>query len=120
MTHTKTVRAIRIQPGKKPEVIDLKADLESLQAEVDGYIEFFYPSEDGIVCIVNEEGKLLHLEPNRILYDEDGKAIDLIVGTLLIVGDGCGGDISDLTDEQIKSQIDYWSSPYADPKRLVR
>lgn len=119
MTHTKTVRAIRIQPGKKPEVIDLKTDLESLHAEVDGYIELFYPFENGIVCIVNEEGKLLNLEPNRILYDEDGKAIDLIVGNLLIVGDDCE-NFTDLTDEQIKYQIMYWSNLYADPRRLIR
>ena len=38
----------------------------------------------GLVC--NDEGKLIGLELNRGLQDEDGNLYDIMAGTFLVVG----------------------------------
>ena len=49
-----------LEPNKSAYVKEIGNDLDSMQEEVDGYIEIIYPFEDqyvGLVC--NEEGKLI-------------------------------------------------------------
>jgi hypothetical protein len=65
----KTLRVLRIEPGKTPEEKVIGADLESLQAEVGGLIECVYLEDDSIL-VCNEEGKLNGMEMNRRLGDD--------------------------------------------------
>lgn len=69
-----------IKPPGQPTVIqEVENSLKALQELVGGYIEpVCLPG--GICMIVNEEGKLLGLEPNFPLER------DLIVGTAVFVG----------------------------------
>ena len=99
------MKCIKIEPHKKPELVEVGSDLESLQKAVDGYIEVVYPWDDlvGIVC--NEEGKINGMELNRALTDEDGNIYDILAGPFLVVGltDDNFGDIpEDLVDKYLK------------------
>lgn len=68
------------RPGE-PAVVEPCFDntLEAFQNAVGGYIEVF-PIADKIVCICNEEGKLMGLPHNINILGED------LVGTLVICG----------------------------------
>ena len=47
-------------------------------------VHFFSIHPVGIIC--NEEGKLIGLEPNRVLRDEEGNTVDIIFGTFIVAG----------------------------------
>lgn len=67
------IRAIKIEPGQKPELVDLENELHALQDAVSigssyrGLIETLRV-EPGVTLLFNEEGKLLRLPPNMALY----------------------------------------------------
>lgn len=71
--------AIIKRPGQPAFRREISNTLEALQALVDGYIEAVN-LPGGIVMIVNEEGKILHLPINFHLN------YDLIHGTAVFVG----------------------------------
>jgi hypothetical protein len=77
-----------IEPRKKPYIKDIDSGLKSLQSEVGGYIEAIYPFKEKAAIVCNEEGKMNGLPLNRAIYDEDGKIVDIIAGTFMIVGLG--------------------------------
>ena len=69
-----------VEPKKSPYRKEIDGTLESLQKEVDGYIEAIYPFDDPVAIICDEEGKIKCKKFNRrIRYD-------VIAGTFLIVG----------------------------------
>jgi hypothetical protein len=84
-------------------------DYKKMQKAVGGLIERAYLSQEledmNIDAYVNEEGKLLDLQPSAVIYDksigdsEEG-LIDVIAGPILFVGhDGEGGTVG-LTETQ--------------------
>lgn len=92
------MKALKIEPGKAPERIDIHNELAALQDAVGGYIQVVYPDSHrpvGLVC--NEEGKCCGLELNRALY-QNGKPYDIIAGTFLVVGLSAE-DFTDLREE---------------------
>ena len=92
-----------VKPKKKPEVMEIEDTLESLQKMVGGYIEVVYPFDDPVGLIVNEEGKILKLPPDRALKDCNGKIYDIIFGDFLITG---------LTEENFGSLSDELIEKY--------
>lgn len=62
---------------------------------------------DDVIAIVNEEGKILGLEPNRRYGN------DILVGNIVLVGNGEEEFIS-LTEEQIKK----YSKMFYEPKQI--
>ena len=76
-----------VEPLKEPYAKEIDPGLESLQHEVDGYIESLGLDDDACI-ICNEEGKINGLELNRAIRDEKGKIADIIAGTFLVVGSG--------------------------------
>ena len=89
-----------VEPLKAPYEKEIDPGLESLQHEVDGYIEALSLDDDSFI-ICNEEGKINGLELNRAIRDERGRIADIIAGTFLVVGSG-EEDFISLTPEQIK------------------
>lgn len=81
--------------GQMPEVKEIKGTLESMQKIVGGYIECVGVF-DNILCVCNEEGKLLRLPPNFILNG------DIIVGDVFFCAGG-EEDFESLDDEQIQT-----------------
>jgi hypothetical protein len=101
---TKMLKALKIEPGKAPERIELADTLKAMQNIVGGNIELAMLDE--IVCLVcNEEGKLLGLEYNRSVGD------DIIAGTFFLVGDDGEGDFCSLTEEQFRQYESVFAQP---------
>ena len=81
------IKVLMIEPGKAPYVKEIDPGLGSLQHEVGGLIQAIYPSEEDMIAyVMNEEGKLMGLPPNRGLFDDDGDLYDIIVGNFMVVG----------------------------------
>lgn len=107
------MKALKIEPGKAPERIDIGNELEALQDAVGGYIQVLYPDQHrsvGLVC--NEEGKCMGLKPNRALY-RGGKPYDVIVGTFLVVG----VDEEDFTDLR-EEDAAYFEKLFHSPEKF--
>lgn len=75
-----------VEPLKAPYLKTISGELKSLQKEVGGLIDATYPFEDRVAVVLNDEGKLDGLMPNRGLYNHDGSLYDIIAGTFLVVG----------------------------------
>lgn len=88
------------------QIKDIENDYETMKEIVGGYIEPVY-LPNGIILIVNEEGKLMGL-PIVGLLEWEGKLQDTINGQCILCADG-GEDFTGLSDEQIailKDEID--------------
>ena len=108
---SKMIKTVLVEPGKKAKV----TEIENLQKIVGGYIECIYPFEDNVGIICNEEGKLIGLEPNRVLRDDNGNAVDIIFGTFIITG-LTEDDFGSLTDEQ----ANYYAELFRCPEIIMR
>lgn len=95
------IKVLRIKPEEVPEVVTIENNLKNLQKEVEGFIQIVYPFEEEVGIVCNEEGKINGLPLNRTIYNEEGQAIDIISGNMLIVGLG-EEDFRDLSPEEIK------------------
>ena len=77
------IKAIIKRPDEEfGHMTNISCTLENLQKIVGGHIETVYLG--GLILIVNEEGKLLGLEPNFRL--DQGAFADVILGTAIVVG----------------------------------
>lgn len=95
------MKVLKIEVGEPPVEKVIANELSALQAEVGGLIECVY-LENGCIAVVNEEGKINGMQPNRILGD------DIIFGPFFICGD-TGDDFCSLTDEQIQKYTDQFA-----------
>lgn len=106
----KTVKALMVEPNKHPCVVDLNTDLDSLQkavsigADYQGLIEFVW-LKDNVSLLLNEEGKLIGLEPNRRFYD------DILCGVFYVVAENDNGELISLTPEQQEHYTSMFYSP---------
>ncbi len=108
------MKVLVIKPGFVPYTQDIERGLDNLQELVMEndcrYIELFYPFNDSVACICNEEGKLYpFFEPNRAILDDYGNVQDVVYGTMVITGiSDVDGDLTSLTDEQIDRYTDHF------------
>ena len=109
MKETK-IKALKIEPGLHPYVVELSTDLDSLQKAVSigapdqGLIEFVYLG-DNVSVLCNEEGKLIGLEPNRRLGD------DILCGVFYVVAENEDGELMSLTP----AQKEHYSQLFEEP-----
>ena len=103
------IKALMIEPRKRPCVVELGNNLDSLQkavsigADYQGLIEFVY-LEDNVSVLLNEEGKLIGLEPNRRLGN------DILVGVFYVVAEDEEGNLVSLTSaQQNKYAKQFWN-----------
>lgn len=97
-----------VEPRKRPYMKNIDNSLTAMQELVDGCIKALYPYEDPVALVCNEEGKLLGLEQNRVLYDEDGIPCDIICGIFFVVGLG-EEDFSSLPKELAVKYLEvFW------------
>lgn len=83
------MRAMKYDPGKPAELIDIENELKPLQDAVGGHIETVHLTSE-LIIIADEEGLLKGKTPNRWG----------LVGTFLVVGDG-GEEFRGLTDTEV-------------------
>ena len=89
------IKILKVEPGKPPCVKEIANDFKASQAEVEGDIECV-GFGDGCVAIINAEGKINGMQPNRRNGD------DIICGPFFICGDTPDGDFISLTEQQIE------------------
>lgn len=82
------IKALKVEIGKTPRMVEIENDLKTLQGEVGGYIETMYPWDREVAIICNEEGKIIGLPLNRPIFTDDGDMVDVIAGDFLVVGLG--------------------------------
>lgn len=104
MSETK-VKAIVKEPGKEGEIKEVIIKLESLQKIVKGMIEIIpFPDIEGLDIILNEEGKLINLDPNILIPEYN----DMAVGPIIVLGfNEDEGDHRSLSEEEIKKVKEY-------------
>ncbi|RGE90876.1 DUF3846 domain-containing protein [Blautia sp. AM23-13AC] len=93
-----------VEPMKEPYVKKIDPDLHSLQAEVGGDIGATNPYSDPVALVCNDEGKLIGLDLNRGLRDENGEIYDIVAETFLVVGLG-EEDFSSLSRQRNKTSL---------------
>ena len=100
------IRAVIKYPGRDPEVIEQANTLRGYQKVVNGYIESvpFPGKEDDMDIIMNDEGKMVGLEPNIFIPEYR----DVFVGVLLAVGVTEDLTWRGLTDEEIRYAVGYF------------
>ncbi|MDR3766771.1 MAG: DUF3846 domain-containing protein [Butyricicoccus sp.] len=62
------MKILVVEPNKAPYGTDIPPTLENMQVLVGGLIQAVYPFEEPIALVCNDEGKLLGLPLNRVLY----------------------------------------------------
>ena len=101
---------LAVLPGKTPERMELDGSLESMQAFVGGTIQAVYPFPDPVAIVCNDEGKLLGLGYNRVLWDDDGNVYDILCGPFFICGLG-DEDFVSLSEELIEKYTQLFQHP---------
>jgi hypothetical protein len=91
MTKEKNIQAVIVEPNQEAKIVTIENSLKSFQSLVGGYIEKV-SFNDTLDMIINEEGKLIGLEPNF------ATKYDVICGTAVFVSHK-GEEFSSLTDD---------------------
>lgn len=115
----KEIKVLKVEPSKTPEMVTLTNTLEDLQKAVSigadyvGLIEIV--DLDSKTCILcNEEGKLIGLEPNRIL----GR--DILCGVFYVCGQDRCGNLTSLKDDKLEFYKDYFAKCiYISPENIA-
>ena len=85
--------------------------LHAMQQTVGGDIEAYYPFEEQVCIVCNEEGKINGLPLNRAIRDADtGDIADIIAGTFFIC-DCSGESFGSLSKEQQKRYLEKYRLP---------
>lgn len=101
------IKVLKVEPEKEPEVVLLDNNLRALQEAVSiganyiGHIEIV-PLPDGTCLLLNEEGKLIGLEPNRRF------GMDILCGVFYVVGENEEGNLTSLSEEAIEHYKEYF------------
>ena len=89
------MRILMKEPGKDPHVMIIPNDLRTIQLLIDGYIET-HTLTDGLVMIVDEEGKLKNKKPNFRVAALN----DTIVGNAIFCGED-GDEFADIDEHDL-------------------
>ena len=90
------MEVIYCKVGEPAKQVEIEGKLEEFQEMVGGHIEVVpYEGINGIVYILNEEGKLKGLKPNKTIFE--GR--DMIVGDFVVAAIG-DDDIAGLNERQ--------------------
>lgn len=97
MSREDKIQVIVFEVGKEPELRTIENELKPLKEIVQGYIETFL-QPNGLIIICNEEGKLIGLPINRIMFNEP------IAGNFLMCRSN-GEEFASVTKEDITKYI---------------
>ena len=106
------INVVLCEPGKLARAATIEASLESYQKTVGGYIEAYYPFEEPVCIVCNEEGKINGLPLNRAVYADPnrGEMLDIIAGTFFIC-DCSGENFGSLSSEQLRRYTELFKYP---------
>ena len=106
---------VYVEPGKPARTAEIGSSLPELQAAVGGCIETFYPFEEEVCIICNEEAKINGMELNRGIHGKDGELIDIIAGPFLVC-DCSGENFASLS----QGQLERYKRMYFRPERFYK
>lgn len=115
MENEKKIKVVMLEPGKLARTAEIDASLAGMQKVVGGLIEPFYPFEEQVCIVCNEESKINGMRPNRSVKNDDGTMVDFIFGPAFIC-DCRGENLDSLSDEQ----IDRYGKMFRYPEHLAR
>lgn len=115
MENEKKIKVVLLEPGKLARAVEIDASLAGMQKVVGGLIEPFYPFEEQVCIVCNEESKINGMRPNRSVKNDDGAMVDFIFGSAFIC-DCRGENLDSLSDEQ----IDRYGKMFRYPEHLAR
>lgn len=106
------ISVVLCEPGKLARTATIESSLESYQKTVGGYIEAYYPFEESVCIVCNEEGKINGLPLNRAVYagSERGEMLDIIAGTFFVC-DCSGENFGSLSPEQLRRYAELFKYP---------
>ena len=105
------IRVVYCEPGQLARITEIGTELANLQQAVGGgLIETFYPFEEEVCIVCNDEGKFNGMRPCRAVYGEDGKMMDIIFGPFFIC-DCSGENFASLSDEQLERYANQFRYP---------
>ena len=110
MSEENRIRVVFVEPGRHATVKEIGTALPDLQAAVNGWIETFYPFEEEVCIVCDDEGKFDGALPNRAIRDVDGKIVDIIFGPFFIC-DCSGEEFGSLSDEQAQKYVEMFRLP---------
>ena len=106
-----TIRVVLVEPGKLARIAEVGTTLDAMQRTVGGDIEAYYPFEEQVCIVCNEEGKINGLPLNRAIRDANtGDIADIIAGTFFIC-DCSGESFGSLSKEQQKRYLEKYRLP---------
>lgn len=76
----KKIKVVLCEPGKVARVAEIGTELSDLQRVVGGLIEPYYPFEEQVCIVCNDEGKYNGMRPCRAIYGDDREMMDIIFG----------------------------------------
>ena len=115
MENEKKIKVVLLEPGKLARTAEIDASLAGMQKVVGGLIEPFYPFEEQVCIVCNEESKINGMRPNRSVKNGDGVMVDFIFGPAFVC-DCRGENLDSLSDEQ----IDRYGKIFRYPEHLAR
>ena len=115
MSDERKIKVVLLEPSKLAHSVEIDASLEGMQKTVGGLIEPFYPFEEQVCIVCNEESKINGMHPNRSVKNEEGIMVDFIFGPAFIC-DCRGESLDSLSDEQ----INRYSKMFRYPEHLAR
>lgn len=109
------IKVVLLEPNKLARVAEIGTSLEDLQKIVGGCIETFYPFEDDICIVCNDEGKINGMPLNRGVYEKDNTLIDILAGPVFIC------DCSTPSFKSLpKEKLDKYMKLFKYPERFIR
>ena len=106
-----TIQVVLVEPGKLARIAEIGTTLDAMQRTVGGSIEAYYPFEEQVCIVCNDEGKISGLPLNRAIRDEDTNEIaDIIAGTFFIC-DCRGESFGSPSKEQQKRYLEKFRFP---------
>ena len=115
MSEEKKIKVVLLEPGKLARTAEIDASLAGMQKTLGGLIEPFYPFEEQVSIVCNEESKINGMRPNRSVKNDDGVMVDFIFGPAFIC-DCRGENLDSLSDEQ----INRYGKMFRYPEHLAR
>lgn len=105
------IRVVLVEPGKYAREAEIGTSLSELQEVCDGLIQTFYPFEEMVCIVCNDEGKNNGMPLNRAIKDtETGELIDIIAGPFFIC-DCSTENFGSLSQEQMNRFLEQFKNP---------
>ena len=110
------IRVVMVEPGKEATEAVIGTSLEEIYAALDcETIETYYPFDDNVCIVCDDEGKITGKKPNRAIFGKDGQIADIICGKFFIC-DASGSEFGSLDEDM----FDKYFYRFYQPEMIFR